>query len=359
MTRGWQVAIACAVGGCDEPLIDGHFTEAEWAYLQTFRLDVAATCADGIAPALCNEAAFLGRIMFFERGFSGPLQVASDLGEVGESGRVSCASCHVPTAWFADDRSEGGTSLGVGWTRRNAPSLVNAAFQDTFTWDSRYGALAAVLDAPLYGASLLASSDERLAEVVCSRWLAEYEAAFDASECDDPARVKANVAVALEAYQRQLVSGDAPLDRYLAGDTSAISESAKRGAKLFIGEAHCADCHSGPLLSDGELHVTGVAQRGLHAPEVDEGADGRGFRTPPLRQVAETAPYMHTGALPSLGDVMELYRWGGDDGGFVGDKDPLMVPLEITGADVADLIAFMETFTGEPVAPLWLEDPTR
>ncbi len=361
--RGPWVGIALALAGCGEPLVDDQFTELEWSYLQTFHLEAEPSCPEPFVGPACDRAAALGQIVFFEREFSGPLQIASDLGEVGEEGRVACASCHVPDAWFVDDRSNGGTSLGAGWTRRNAPSIVNAAFQTTFTWDQRFDALADVLEAPLNGASLMRSSPERLRDVVCTKWWDEFRIVFDGSHCGDPAQLTADVAILLEAYERRLVSGDAPFDRYLDGEHDAISASAKRGAKLFIGEAHCADCHSGPLLSDGQLHVTGVAQHGDTVPEIDVGGPwpdgGQGFRTPSLRQVAETAPYLHTGAVPSLAEVVETYRWGGEAAGFVGDKDALMFPLDLTDQDVADLVAFMETLTGAPVDPALLEDLTR
>ena len=352
--RGRRLALALALAGCGtDVVIDDRFTAAEWDFLQTFRLPALdPVCPPDLAADACDAAARFGQLVFFDPSYSGPLLVGSDLGDVGDEGRVSCASCHVADAWFRDDRSPGGTSLGAGWTKRNAPSLVNAAYQRSFTWDGRYQSLARVIEAPLDGEALLNSDVVRLARAVCTNHAPAYEAAFGPlpTDCDqDAARIVDDVAIALEAYQRRLTSADAPFDRYLDGDFAAIDDAAKRGLALFIGDALCSECHHGPLLSDESFHVTGVAQRGLHVPAEDEGRGDGAFRTPGLRNVAETAPYLHTGQLATLGDVVEFYRWGGDAGGFVGEKDRLMLPLDLGDDDAADLVAFLESLTGAEV----------
>jgi cytochrome c peroxidase len=108
----------------------------------------------------------------------------------------------------------------------------------------------------------------------------------------------------------------------------------------------CAECHNGPLLTDGLVHVTGIAQLG--EPDAGIGAAG-GFFTPPLRQIDKTGPYMHDGSLRTLAEVIEFYRRGGDSSGYVGEKDALVLPLDITDEEAHDLEAFLHSLTGQPV----------
>jgi cytochrome c peroxidase len=206
-------------------------------------------------------------------------------------------------------------------------------------------------------------------------------------------RAFANFGKALAAYERRLLSDGAPFDRYAAGDTGAMSEPAKRGLKLFIGKAACVACHNGPTFSDEEFHVTGVPQIGEHVLESDGGrydaipfylswdfntagpySDDpaidrtRGvtqdeallgaFRTKGLRSVAETAPFMHTGHLATLQEVVELYNDGGAESGFAGAKDALIQPLNLTPQEIQDLVAFLESLTGEPVPEALRRDPS-
>jgi cytochrome c peroxidase len=219
---------------------------------------------------------------------------------------------------------------------------------------------------------------------------------------EDQAHVTAvmvNFGKALHAYQRKLISRNAPFDRYVAGDYQAISESAKRGLGLFIGKAACVECHSGPVLADGEFHNTGMEPMGEYAvppdtaPDAwplggrysaipfvlgyefntssvhsDDPATGRlddlvagdaekgQWRTKSLRQVAETAPYMRTGQMATLREVVEFYSEGGHEGGFIGVKDEAMKPLDLTEQEIDDLVAFMETLTGEELLPALLQD---
>ncbi len=202
-------------------------------------------------------------------------------------------------------------------------------------------------------------------------------------------RVFANAGKAVAAYLRLLVARDAPFDRFVAGDDAALSPAARRGAKLFL--AHCASCHAGPHFSDDEFHAIGVAQFGDGVPAVDLGrftdvapllasrfhtagphSDGPGrldgvaqepsqrgrFRTPTLRNVAVTAPYMHAGQHPSLEAVVRFYNVGG---GRVPDieKSPDMKPLGLTDEQQADLVAFLESLTDTALPAALLVDTSR
>lgn len=375
MMARWQaVLLGAALAACwSETSVDGPFSEREWEYLQSYRLPALDPCPPRLGFALgqqCDDAAALGKALFFDASFSGPLTIGNDglnggLGAVGERGKVSCGSCHDPDEWFTDRRSRpNATSLGAAWTGRNTTSLVNAAYQRSFLMHGRFSELAPLLVVPLTGAPLLNTTNAALASTIRADYAADYDAIFDrpaAMSTDD--QIFEAVSRAIEAYERRLVSGDSAFDKYIDGDYAAISDDAKRGLALYIGPALCSECHDGPLLGDGEFRNTGVQQHRPGAsfafvPTMDIGrggaseatpADNGKFRTPGLRQIAETAPYMHAGQIETLAGVVEFYRWGGDDAGFVGVKDPMMQPLDITDDDAADLVAFLQTLTGTPI----------
>ncbi len=343
--RGLVLFGVCCAVGCAEPLVDGTFTQAEWEFAQTFRLDLLAVpeCEH------CTEAE-LGQQLFFDPRLSGAIISNGEgaLGEIGETGKVACASCHDPQRWFVDVRSKpNATSLGTGHTKRNTIGIVDSVYLSSFTWDGAFTKLGDVFALPVKSPAALHSSPAIVADVVRTR--------YDGIGTDDELYLRAGQALA--AYQAKLRSGPAPLDRYLAGDPDAISDDAKRGLKVFMGRGLCSECHNGPLLTDQQFYNTGVAQRGTHTPATDLGRatitgeplDLGAFRTPMLRHVAETGPYMHTGELATLADVIEFYRWGGTASGFSGTKDQRMLPLEIDDEDAAALDAFLRTLTGEPV----------
>jgi cytochrome c peroxidase len=343
------------VAGCwTEQRVDDVFTEDEWAYLQTFRLDRLApiTCTD----ASCEAIADFGKQLFFDPRYSGIIVIGSDAGFPGEIGKISCARCHNPQGYFVDTRDDNAQSIGVKWTGRNVPGLVDLGYRKAFTWIGEYEVIDDVLLLALRSQAAMASTPAEVVSVVRNFYQPTYDALFPGMTSDE--RVFANAKHALGVYENQLVSGPSTFDQYLAGDVTAIDGAAKRGAKLFIGKALCSECHAGPLFASDNYFVTGVEQRGPHAPAMDAGRDMAGrFRTPTLRHVAKTAPYMHAGQLETLTDVIEFYRWGGDAAGFVGTKDPRIQPLDLDDDDVDDLEAFLGTLTGAPVDARWTVKP--
>ncbi len=211
-------------------------------------------------------------------------------------------------------------------------------------------------------------------------------------------QIMANIGKSFEAYERNLLSGSSPFSRYLEDqDTSAFSPAARRGLALFIGKAACNDCHRGPTLSDNKFYNVGVPQAvGEHTPPVDEGrfedipallrsswnSTGRysadpeagqaklaglvaedestkgKFRTPALLNIAETAPYFHNGSAATLDDVIRHYNdGGGARGSFAGQPTPRLRPLGLTEKETGDLVEFLRSLTGEPVAEQWRVDP--
>jgi len=352
--RGLVLLGVCGVAACAEPLVDGTFTQAEWDFAQSFRIDRLAT-----PECRFCVSADAGQQLFFDPRLSGEIIADGEgaLGALGESGKVACASCHDPQRWFVDQRSKpNGSSLGTGWTKRNTIGIVNSAYLTAFTWDGAASRLEDVLEIPVTSPAALHSSHAIIASVVRTHYAGLVTAFGPTTGSDDELYQRA--ARALAAYQTQLRTGPAPLDRYLAGDYTAIPDEAKRGLQVFIGRGLCSECHNGPLLTDECFYNTGVPQRGLHVPATDPGRFGvsqdardlGAFRTPMLRQIAETGPYMHTGELATLADVIDFYRWGGSPSGFSGTKDQRLIPLEIDDDDASALDAFLHTLTGEPIA---------
>jgi cytochrome c peroxidase len=424
-----SLALACVASvGCipGKGMVD-VFTDEEFEQIRQFGPlgDVPPSPTNRYAddPA----AAAFGQRLFFEKSYSHALTISgSGLGNVGDKGKISCASCHDPAGYYSDSRSRpNATSLGVSWTARNSPTLVNAAF---YTWGSWGGKDDVLWNQGANGSESspnFASNRLELAHIVFRKYRADYDAIFpvpldpaldpaapDAARFPPQGRPKsgsaapdgpweamtaadralinqiaANTGKALEAYERQLVSRNAPIDRYIAGDHEALSPSAKRGLSLFMGKAACVDCHSGPLFSDQEFHNTGVSQTGATQSLVDNGRfddltrtlantfNGAGafsddqvtgiaklegmvvadelkgqFRTSSLRHIARTGPYMHAGTHTTLEDVVRFYNWGGASSGFAGTKSAAMVPLLLSDEEELDLVALMKALTGEPVA---------
>lgn len=362
------------------------------------------------------RAAALGQKLFFDASYSGPLKETSDLGTVGESGKISCFSCH-SGPYLDDQRSQPRTvSLGAGFHGRNAPTTINSAFYRWTNWGGRFSAPWELPIAVLENGVIMNGNRLRLAHVIFDKYKTEYEALFGALEPaigSDAGRFPAdgkpnsaspgaweamtdadrtivnqilvNFGKVLEAYTRKLVSRDAPFDQFVAGEQDAIDDDAKRGLKVFMGRGRCVSCHLGPHFSDGLFHNIGVAQVGEKVPATDYGRfqdippllnsafnsasswsddattgrlagltnpppeDTRGqFRTPSLRGVALTAPYMHSGQIPSLEAVIDFYDAGGGPAAS-GTRSPLMVPLHLTAEEKSDLRAFLHSLTGKPV----------
>jgi len=426
--RGFVAALAAlGIGACGETLVDETYTPEQWTIIQSLSPlpDLPKDPSDAVADD--PRAAALGQMLFFDPRAAGPLAVGDTgdgaLGNAGDSGKIACASCHLPSSiWLDDTRSKpGNVSLGADYGVRNAPPVVNAAFYQWYGWAGQddtmwHQACGTTESAKSHNSSRLA-----IAHLLYDHYKAEYEALFgaidprfdplNANAADFPATGKPGVAAydampdadktivtrmfvnygkVLEAYDRVMISRNAPFDRYVAGDTAALSERAKRGLRLFVEEAGCVSCHNTPLFSDSQFHNLGIAQSGDHIPSEDLGRytaivkiktdplssagvysdapqsriteleatdDDKGrFRTKHLRQIGGTAPYMHTGAFATLRDVVDFYNWGGGSSGFAGTKDPRIQPLGLSFDDEDDLIAFLLTLTGDPIDPALLQD---
>lgn len=323
-------------------------------------------------------AAALGKRLFFEKRFS-------------SNGAIACATCHDPAKAFADGKS---LSEGIAQGTRHVPTLLNAAYQRWLFWDGRADSLWSQALHPLESPSEMGGDRARIARTIAEdeEMRSAYEGVFGAMPPSGGGvdRVFANVGKALEAYERGLVSGDSEFDRFAAalksGDQEGQArypEAAKRGLAIFAGKANCRLCHAGPLFSDGEFHNIGVPPLDKKPPRdsgrlagIDEvrrdpfnasGAhsdDPKGeraaelaslvktsetwgeFRTPTLRNVARTAPYMHQGQYATLRDVLKYYSTleGSVPAGHHGEQ--VIKPLHLADGEIEDLLAFLETLNG-------------
>jgi cytochrome c peroxidase len=342
-----------------------------------------------------DAAARLGHRLFFDPGMSA-------------SGTVSCASCHDPAFGFADRRV---IAVGEGTGTRHSMTVVNAAHQRWLTWDGRADTLWGQATQPFETATEHGFDRRRVvAHVSADPGLrAAWRAAFaaDPPPGDAPAadidRAFAMAGKAIAAYERRLVTGPSAYDRWwtrrAAGDPRAdeeLTDAQRRGLVLFFGKAGCAQCHHGALFSDGEFHMIGAPVPGGGPPrdpgryavvdrvrddpmnaagphsDARDGAQARisrslvnspdrwgEFRTPSLRNVAQTPPYMHAGQLATLADVVRFYSTLEGASALDHHRESVIRPLGLSDAERADLEAFLGSLTGSLPPSPWGAAPVR
>lgn len=275
----------------------------------------------------------LGRRLFFD-----PLLSADR--------KVSCATCHRPDHGFASpERFPTGAHGRRG--ERSAPTLFNRAFGASQMWDGRFATLEEQVLAPIEAENEMALTvPEALARLAAHpEYPALFGAAFAGREAGPPRADE--LARALAAFVRRLFLGDSPVDRFREGRFSALSPEERGGLWVFESKGGCWRCHAGDNFTDEEFHNTGVgASEGRAEPgrEAVTGRDGdRGrFKTPTLRGLAFTAPYMHDGSLATLEEVVEFYRNGGGPNPHL---DPELVPLELSDREAELLVAFLRALS--------------
>ncbi len=260
------------------------------------------------------------------------------------AGKASCASCHDPAHAFTDGRK---TAIGPAGAilGRNAPSLYNLAWSTSFFWDGRAPSLTDQAKVPIEAPNELAGDFptivHRLSDDPAMR--ARFAAAFP----DAQAVTETAVLDALAAYERSLVSAETRFDRWVEGDDAALTEQEFKGFDIFVGKGGCVSCHGGWRFTDDAFHDIG-----LESTDLGRGASGNGgsglpeFKTPSLREVSRTAPYMHDGSLATLEDVMDHYS-----GKLI--KRASLAPtivrdLSLSKDEKAALIAFLNTLSTEP-----------
>jgi len=305
------------------------------------------------------EKVALGKLLFFDPILSG-------------GGDVACATCHHPDHGYADGRElpigVGGTGLGPKRTvgngslivKRNSPTILNVAFngmvdasahydptQAPMFWDSRVTGLEAQALAPIESleemrGGQIATGGGAAGAVARVAAIPEYQDLFRRAFGETDGVNVVNLSRAIAAFERSLITTDTRFDRYLRGDKTALNAVESFGMDAFHTQG-CTLCHRGPMLSDYQVHILGVPDnRALGEP--DTGADGRGaFRTPSLRNLAVTAPYMHGGTIPFVDTVVaDFYRRPGNTPGV----DPLLqqVAVESNGSFIT---AFLATLNGD------------
>lgn len=414
-----------------------ELTADELARAKTFSPLPAVPADPTNAFADNAAAAVLGQRLYFDSSYSGALAVASDganggLGAVGDRGKVACVSCHASPSGDDNRSKPGNVSLGTDFGTRNALPVVNAAFNKWTNWGGRFDSQWSLPLAVAENARIMKSTRLEVAHLLFTKYRADYDAIFPvpldaalsptaadaarfpaagkpkaaATDPDGPweqmtagdraivNRIFVNYGKALAAYMRKHVSRDAPFDRFVAGDTSAISASAKRGFRVFTGKGQCATCHAGPNFSDDKFHALGVPQTGDKVPATDLGrftdvaplltspfntngdfSDDKttgkltgeaqnatqlgAFRTRSLRNLSTSPPYMHSGQLATLEAVVDFYDQGGGNVPDGGVKPSMLVPLALTAEDKADLVAFLKTLDGAPVDASLLQNTAR
>lgn len=272
------------------------------------------------------EKIALGRQLYFEPRLSA-------------DNTVSCASCHDPKkGWSNGD----GTAVGVGGQRggRGAPTILNSAYHQFQFWDGRAGSLEEQALGPIANPIEMNLPIEEAVQRLSAieGYAQQFQAVFG-----EPVN-QHNLAKAIAAFERTILSGNAPYDRFKAGDPNALSEQAQAGMKLFFGKANCSGCHAGPNFTDNGFHNLGVS---FHHEKPDYGREGisklqgdRGaFKTPTLREIARTAPYMHDGSLKTLEDVIEYYNKGGTPNDFLDEE---VYELKLNDQQKASLVAFLK-----------------
>ncbi|MCI0389774.1 MAG: cytochrome-c peroxidase [Acidobacteria bacterium] len=277
-----------------------------------------------------SEKVALGKQLFFDSRLS------------GDDSR-SCASCHISEKAFADGlpraKGDGGKEL-----HRNTPALLNAGFYSAYFWDGRAGSLEEQALFPIQAPDEMNQDLPALEKELNAipAYVAQFQAVFGSRI------TAANIAKALAAFERTLVSRNSPFDRYLAGDKDALSEEAHRGWELFRSDAGCIRCHSGPNFSDSKFYRLGTSftDKGRGAITGDKRAF-YAFRTPGLRDVARTAPYLHDGSMETLSQVVEYYYRGAPI------QSPDGLPLDIAPllgqsySEISAIVAFLESLNGE------------
>ena len=274
----------------------------------------------------------LGRLLFFDKRLSG-------------DGTIACSSCHLPSRAFTDGKA---VSTGINGRRghRNAPTVVNRLYGRSFFWDGRARTLPEQALEPFLSPVEHGLSQHDLLSLVNSipGYRRLFREAFGTNVTED------GIATALTHFQWTILSGNSPVDQFdYQGDATALPAAAQRGFLVFRGKGGCVRCHAGPNYTDEQFHNLGV---GWESSYIDLGRysvtrqpeDIGAFKTPTLREIARTAPYMHDGRFRTLREVVNFYNHGGVNNPH---QDPIMKPLFLSDEEREDLEVFLNNLSGK------------
>lgn len=327
-----------------------------------------AALGDPPIPAdnpMTPEKIELGKLLFFDTRLSGDASVA-------------CSTCHEPNqGWgFSNDISRGYPGT-IHW--RNSQTIINSAYYSKLFW----AGAAKSLEAQAPGAAKGGVAGNGESDMMEARlaFIPEYRERFNKVFGDTWPKIS-NAWKAIAAFERTLVQTDTPFDNYIRGDKKALGEQQLRGKALFEGKGNCIECHNGALASDQQFYNLGVprafrweedglAQVSFRFEQYAKGvteemyrtikddaglyyrtkekADMGKFRTPSLRYIVYSAPYMHNGAFFDLTEVVEFYNEGGGENEFAANKTKLLKPLNLSDGEIEDLIAFIESLSGPEI----------
>ncbi len=326
--RLWVVTVLCVVG----------FISAE-----VFADDSAEDSVYEPVPAMkhpsdntwSQDKEELGKMLYFDPRLSG-------------SNWISCATCHNPGLGWSDGlpRTIGDEQKELG---RHSPTIINSGYFEVQMWDGRKKSLEDQAKGPIAASvEMNQDYDELIREL---KSLPGYVRSFDRVFGKNALTID-NIAKAIATFERSVISKNAPYDKYWEGDKSAMSASAVNGMNLFFGKAKCAICHNGPVFTDSGFHNIGVKPAGPlkvdlgRYNESKDDFDKGAFKTPGLRDITKSAPYMHNGSEATLQDVIEFYDRGGDTKENV---SPFITPLELTNQEKMDLVEFLKALDGDPI----------
>jgi len=307
----------------------------------------------------------LGKMLFFDPILSGNYA-------------MPCSACHLPeTGWAIQDKISFGYPGTTHW--RNSQTIVNSAYYSKLFWAGASGSLEHQARSAARG-GVAGNGEDDMMEARLA-FVPEYRERFRDVFGDDWPLVR-HAYMALAAFQRTIVQTDTPFDTYMRGDDAALTDQQKRGLDLFAGKAGCIQCHSGPMLTDEQFHNVGVPpydgwetdelaqitfrfelyakgvteemyrstkdDPGLYFRTKEKNHLGK-FRTPSLRYTKYTYPYMHNGMLETLRDVVVFYNEGGGTNEFAETKSELIQPLGLSDAEIDDIVAFLESLSGDEI----------
>lgn len=270
----------------------------------------------------------LGRALFFDPRLSG-------------SQWISCATCHNPALSWGDGLAKG-FGHGMKPLARRTPTILNLAWGEIFFWDGRAATLEEQALGPIANDAEMNMPHEKLLPTIGA--IPGYKAMFDQAYPGEGVTLT-TIGKAVATFERTVVSGQAPFDRWVNGDGMAVSAEAQRGFAVFNGKGRCAQCHGGWRFTDDSFHDIGVAGDDLGRGKIVPGIEvlQHAFKTPTLRDASRRAPFMHDGSQATLAAVVAFYDRGGDVKRASLSAD--MKPLGLTDGEKAELLAFLETLT--------------
>ena len=283
---------------------------------------------NGYSPARAE----LGRMQFFD-------------GRLSANGVVSCAFCHEPSHAFSGTEARSSGVDGKAGVR-HAPTLINRAWGKSEFWDGRAPTLEAQVTVPITNPDEMGMTVDQVVKKI--QGIKGYAPLFAAAFGDSTVNFE-RIAKAIATFERTIVSGDSPYDRYLAGDKHALTKQQKDGLDFFNKKGECAECHSGPNFTDEKFANVGV---GADQAQPDPGREAvtgkRGdwgkFKAPTLRDLARRGPYMHDGSAKTLNEVLDIYAKGGLPNPHL---DTRLTPFYLDEQTRQDLLAFLDSLNGE------------